>query len=121
MSHQRHSAKIDFAECQMSGTRQILILPSVRFLPRVFCEALGKCKHCRVLDIMHSAKSLALGIRVVSGSGAFPCSWPMAALLIRAVPPNLGPDSIRKIYPQKKRHSGIDRTLPSVLHLALGN
>ena len=103
MSHQRHSAKIDFAECLMSGTRQTLILPSVRFLPRAFCEALGKCKRCRVLDIMHSAKSLALGIRVVSGSGAFPCSWPMAALLIRAVPPNLGPDSIRKIYPQKKK------------------
>ena len=52
----------------MSGTRQTLILPSVRFLPRAFCEALGKCKLCRVLDIMHSAKSLALGIRVVSGS-----------------------------------------------------
>jgi len=52
----------------MSGTRQTLILPSVRFLPRAFCEALGKCKRCRVLDIMHSAKSLALGIRVVSGS-----------------------------------------------------
>ena len=68
VSHQRHSAKIDFAECQMSGTRQTLILPSVRFLPRAFCEALGKCKLCRVLDIMHSAKSLALGIRVVSGS-----------------------------------------------------
>ena len=70
MSHQRmrHSAKIDFAECRMSGTRQTLILPSVRFLPRAFCEALGKCKLCRVLDIMHSAKSLALGIRVVSGS-----------------------------------------------------
>ena len=78
MSHQRHSAKIDFAECQMSGTRQTLILPSVRFLPRAFCEALGKCKLCRVLDIMHSAMSLALGISVVSGS----VDWVVVRVLV---------------------------------------
>ena len=53
-----------FAECLDLGTRQSVALPSATWL------ALGKVFFRRVLlDIVHSAKPSALGIRRVSGSG----------------------------------------------------
>ena len=63
-----HSAKILFVECPRDGTRQRSWSPSVHVSPSAFYDALSKVALCRVLDIMHSAKSLALGIRVLSGS-----------------------------------------------------
>jgi len=60
--------KVGFAECQLGGTRQRLVSPSVRFLPSTFWQALSKKALCRVLNILHSAKPLALGISGVSGS-----------------------------------------------------
>ena len=44
-------------------------LPSVDSLPSVLGLALGKGCLCRVSDIWHSAKELALGIVELSGSG----------------------------------------------------
>jgi hypothetical protein len=50
----KHSAKSLFAECFI--------------LPRVFCVALGKELLCRVPEIKHSAKNMALGKEPNSGS-----------------------------------------------------
>jgi hypothetical protein len=50
----KHSAKSFFAECFL--------------LPRVFCVALGKELLCQVPDKKHSAKNLALGKELNSGS-----------------------------------------------------
>ena len=89
-----HSAKYIFTECQKKDTRQRRILPSAEkwhsakyffakcrkktlgkaifvecfFLPSVFYLALGKDRLCRVPDKIHSAKPLALGKVLVSGS-----------------------------------------------------
>jgi hypothetical protein len=53
----KHSAKSLFAECFL--------------LPMVFCVALGKELLCRVPEIKHSAKNMALGKEPNSGSGCF--------------------------------------------------
>jgi hypothetical protein len=63
-----HSAKKLFAECQIWHSAK-QSLPSVFSLPSVDSLALGKELLCRVLEKKHSAKSLALGKDLFSGSG----------------------------------------------------